>query len=82
MAQTLWVLCVVLLNHYNEDAPVTYNGGSHGAKPYRCKLCRRIGLTTVPRPQCFGRQGDAHDAAPMERMPEKCRDQAVKLIIR
>lgn len=82
MARALWVLSVVLLCHYNEDAPVTYNGGPHGAKPYRCTSCKRIGLTAVPRPQCFGRQGDTHDAAPMKRVPERLRGQAVKLIIK
>jgi hypothetical protein len=82
MARALWVLSVILLCQYNEDAEVTYNGGPDGAKPYRCTTCKRIGLTAVPRPQCFGRQGDTHDAGPMERVPEQFRDQAVELIIR
>jgi hypothetical protein len=51
-------------------------------RPFRCTSCQRIGMTAGPRPRCFGRQGDTHDAAPMKRVPERLRDQAVRLVIK
>jgi hypothetical protein len=76
------MLSVVLLCHYNEYAPVSYNGGPQGAKPYRCPSCRRVGLTPLLRPRCFGQSGAPHDPALMNRVPESFREQAVKLIIK
>jgi hypothetical protein len=72
----------VLVFSYNEDAPISYNGGPGGSKPFRCPDCKRIGVTAIPRPRCFGRPGDTHPPVSMKRVPERLRSQAVKLIIK
>jgi hypothetical protein len=50
------------------------------AKPFRCPVCRRVGVTDVPRPECAGTADDLHDWAAMGLVPGRLAGEAVPLL--